>query len=72
MRASLVTLCLFLYSGRASSLQIDSQAQQNYWKTGTPHGMYNEVASVPKREKDKYIRIAVAGDSIADDTMNPF
>jgi len=37
--------------------------------------MFNEVKDIkdiPKREKDKFIRIAVAGDSIADDTMNPF
>ena len=71
MRASLLTLFLFLYSGSANSLQIESQAK-HYWKAGTPHGMNNEVAKVPKREKDKYIRIAVAGDSISDDTMNPF
>ena len=71
MRASLLTLCLFLYSGRASSLQIEDRGK-NYWKTGTPHGMNNEVAKAPKKEKDKFIRIAVAGDSIADDTMNPF
>lgn len=43
-----------------------------YWKVGYAHGMHNHLNAVPSKDQNKYIRIAVVGDSISDDEYNPF
>ena len=62
MQLKFLTLALLLNN---------SLVEGKYWKTGTPHGMKNEVPTPPPKDSGM-IRVAVAGDSISDDTVNPF